>query len=181
MKSLSFISSDANITMWLGRSDQFPANSDTKPKGSIMNWSDSSTCLFSSLFDQKTKRGNTLFKNQIVKEKQELSFLLPWRAVQKLHWKVTMESRVVRSRMAWHEKENALYSPFICFFRQIVHRILGPSLLETTTFLLTTSRERERALEVIDSLPDGINSCIVPLGYWSQVKIRLKVLVQEAT
>lgn len=55
MKSLSFLSSDANITMWLGRSDQFLANSATKPKGSIMNRSDSSTCPFSSLFDKKTK------------------------------------------------------------------------------------------------------------------------------
>lgn len=55
MKSPSFVSSDANNTMWLGGSDQFLANSVAKPKGSIKKRSDSSTSPFSSLFQKKKK------------------------------------------------------------------------------------------------------------------------------
>lgn len=55
MKSLSFVSSDANNTIWLGGSDQFLANSDAKPKGFTKNWSDSSSSPFSALFQKKKK------------------------------------------------------------------------------------------------------------------------------
>lgn len=47
---------------------------------------------------------------------------LPWHVVEKLHGDVTMESGIIRSRMAWHEKENAHYSRphekenAVCFF-----------------------------------------------------------------
>lgn len=55
MKSPSFVSSDANNTMWLGGSDQFLANSDAKPKGFTKNRSDSSSSPFTSLFEKKKK------------------------------------------------------------------------------------------------------------------------------
>lgn len=55
MKSLSFVSSDANNTMWLGGTDQLLANSEAKPKGFTKNRSDSSSCPFSSLFEKKKK------------------------------------------------------------------------------------------------------------------------------
>lgn len=66
-KSFNSFSCESNSIMWLGK-DQFFANLEAKPDGSIMNWSDSSRIPFISLLKNKNKNGEVINRPKLIEK-----------------------------------------------------------------------------------------------------------------